>query len=244
MGSSQAITKSELEALYATKSVGQIAGDLGVARSTIYYYLRKYKIPRRSKSEAQALHLANNEHQRVGHKHSDKTRERISSSRRAFWDSEDGQRQREDLRQLRLSEWDELSAKDRTKVVHRLRDAARPNPGELSRFGTLLAEFLANREKIQTGIRLTRNHISDIILPDRRVVIELLLPVAVYGPQEQARVETRYDKLTANLQSAGFRVVIIQDKSNSISRARCVRIYEQLLDFFDDKALRSLTITS
>ena len=101
-----------------------------------------------------------------------------------------------------------------------------------------------HHEKVQTGIRLTRDHISDIILSDRNVVLELLLPVSIYGPQEQARIEARYDKLIGRLQSAGYRVVVIQDRSNSISRARCVRIYEQLLDFFKDTHLQSLTITS
>jgi hypothetical protein len=225
------LTKEHLEELYKTMSLSEMADHLGMARSTLYYQMKKLGVKRRSKSEAQAQHLASNEHQRAGSKHTTETKVKISNARRAYWDSEEGQKQRDKLGKLRKEEWDDKPIDQKGEVISRLRHADRPRPGELSKFGKELASFIAEREEIETGKRLTPDHVSDIILPERRIVLELLLPVSVYGDQEQQRVEQRYSRLCSELNSAGYRVMIIEDKSNSISRARCQRIYEQILSF-------------
>jgi hypothetical protein len=61
----------------------------------------------------------------------------------------------------------------------------------------------------------------------------------------QARkFKLRYDKLKSQLNSMGYRVVIIEDKSNSISRARCERVYSKLMQFFDNSGSQNLLIVS
>jgi AcrR family transcriptional regulator len=226
------LTKELLEELYSKMSLGQMAKSLGIARSTLYYHMDKMGIARRSKSAAQKQHLLAGTHQRLGVRHSDLTKDKISDARREFWDSPEGMRQREALAALRRKEWNETTRREQNSIVSRLHSAPRPMPGELSHFGHKLANFLATCEKIQTGIRLTPDHVSDIILVERRVVLELLLPISVYGEQEQRRVEERYSRLQSRLNDAGYRVVVIEDRSNSISTARCKRVYDQLLEFF------------
>jgi len=235
--------KDELEKLYETMSLTEMAAHLGVAKSTLYYYMRKFNIERRSKSDAQKKHLEEVGHQRQGKTHTDETKDKISKSTQTFWDSKDGEKQRKKLGKIRKSEWKKSTSKQRSSIVNRLRSAPRPSAGELSKFGRKLASFLGEKEKVTTGIQLTRDHVSDIILSDHRIVIELLLPASVYGKDSEQKVSTRYDCIVNQLNDANYRVVIIEDRSNSISTARCERVYEQITKFFKSKKKR-LTIIS
>lgn len=238
------LTKEGLEELYDSMSLDEMASHLGIAKSTLYYNMRKLGVSRRSKSEAQVKHLKDSTHQRIGTKHSDDSKEKISSGTRKFWDSESGLEHKERLSALRQKEWEDRSSKQRSNILNRLRTAERPLPGQLSRFGTKLFAFLKDCEDVSSGIRLTPNHVSDIILNKRKVVIELLLPVAIYGNDQESKIHERYQRLVSDLNDIGYRVVIIEDRSNSISRARCQRVYENLLEFFKNDSLRQLTIKS
>ena len=238
------ITKENLEVLYETMSLSEMAEHLDMARSTLYYHMRKLGVERRSKSQAQSQHLKNSTHQRTGKNHSRDAKEKISEGTRRFWDSIEGKEQKQRLGKLRRKEWDQCSAKQRSRVLSRLRTADRPTPGNLSRFGEKLAVFLGEKEVITTGIRLTPGHISDIILETRKVVIELILPVSVYGDEQETKIEGRYNRLIDQLNDTGYRVVVIEDRSNSISQARCQRVYDELLQFFKNKTLQRLTIVS
>lgn len=238
------LTKDSLEELYSSMSIDQMAEHLGMAKSTLYYHMRKLGVERRSKSDAQSRHLESAPHQRLGKRHSDETKERIANGTRDFWESERGTEQKKLLGNLRRTEWKERSPKQRLTVLDRLQSAARPEPGHLSRFGMKLAAFLEKSETVKTGIRLTPSHVSDIILEDRKVVVELLLPISVYGEEQEHKIEARYDRLVSELNDAGYRVVIVEDRSNSLSRARCQRVYDELLKFFEQKTLQSRRIVS
>lgn len=238
------LTKERLEELYATMSLAELAKHLGMARSTLYYQMQKLGVARRSKSEAQKRHLKAAPHQRTGKKHSEEARSKIAEGTRRFWDSKEGQAQRKRLGEMRKREWDGRSGKEKSSIVNRLQNGERPGPGELSKFGKALCDFLENREDLKTGIRLTRNHTSDIILTSRKVVIELLLPVAVFGEKEARDTEARYDQIIGELNDAGYRVVIIIDQANTTSQARCSRVYDELCKFFEDDHLQSTVIVS
>lgn len=237
-------SKKQLEDLYSKMSLDEMALHLKIAKSTLYYHMNKFDIKRRSKSDAQKHHIESNGHQRQGSHHSDETKVKISNSTRNFWDSESGQKQRENLKKLRQQEWEKGSQKYKTSILNRLHDAHRPSPGELSNFGKSLAEFLSDHEKVSTCESIIRNHISDIILHDQKIVIELLLPTDVYGEKEKAKLETRYDRLQKSINNVGYRVMLIEDQSNSISRARCQRVYERLLEFFQEPKVQYLRIVS
>jgi len=228
------LTKQTLQDLYDTMSLDEMAAQLGMSKSTLYYHMKKLGVARRSKSDAQRKHIEASGHQRTGTRHSLETKEKISTGTKEFWESERGESQKNILRDLRRQEWDNNTGKKRMEILSRLQEAHRPEPGELSNFGKKLADFLSSRERVSTGIKLTNDHISDIILEDRKVVVELIFPISIYGEQQQHRLEERYQRLGQELNAAGYRVMIIEDKSNSISQARCRRVYDQLSLFFQD----------
>lgn len=238
------LTKEHLEECYSRMSIDEMAIHFAMAKSTLYYHMRKLGVVRRTKSEAQQRHLSSGTHQRLGKNHTPDAKEKISNGTRRFWDSASGQDQKSKLGDIRRKEWKKRTPRQRSKVLSRLQAADRPSAGELSRFGKKLAEFLARTENVKTGMKLTPDHISDIILVDRKVVVELLLPVAIYGEAQEHKIASRYDRLANELNDAGYRIMIIEDKSNSISAARCVRVYEQLLKFFEDSHLQRTTIVS
>lgn len=225
-------------------SIDDMASHLSMAKSTLYYHMRKLGVRRRSKSEAQKHHLKHGQHQRSGSVHSDDAKQRIANGTKQFWESEKGKGQKERLGELRRSEWRNRSNKQRSNVLNRLQSAARPEPGSLSRFGRKLADFLKEYETVKTGIKLTPKHVSDIILEERKVVIELLLPTDIYGEEQEHKIRSRYDRLVAELNDIGYRVAIIEDRSNSLSLARCQRAYDELVQFFDNTSLQRLTIVS
>lgn len=231
------LTKQILEDLYDTMSLDQMATHLSMSKSTLYYHMKKMGVVRRNKSDAQRKHISSSGHQRTGSVHSTETKEKISSGTKDFWESERGKSQKDALRNLRRHEWANSTNKKRSSILSRLQEAHRPEPGELSNFGKSLTAFLSARERVSTGIKLTNDHISDIILEDRKVVIELIFPVSIYGEQQQQRLEERYVRLCQQLNAAGYRVMIIEDKSNSISQARCKRVYDQLCLFFKETQL-------
>jgi len=228
------LTHQSLQQLYDTMSLDEMAIHVGMSKSTLYYHMKKLGIARRSKSDAQRKHIETTGHQRTGSHHTSEAREKISTGTKEFWESDRGKDQKAALRKLRRQEWSDSTSKRRGAVLARLQDAHRPEPGELSNFGKKLSTFLASRERVSTGIRLTNDHISDIILEDRKVVVELIFPISIYGEQQQHRLEERYVRLTQHLNAAGYRVMIIEDKSNSVSQARCQRVYDQLCLFFQE----------
>jgi hypothetical protein len=215
-------------------SIDAMAAHLGMSKSTLYYHMKKLGVARRSKSDAQRMHIDASGHQRTGSHHTNETREKISTGTKEFWESDRGKAQKAALRKLRRQEWANSTSKKRGAVLARLQEAHRPEPGELSNFGKKLTAFLSSRERVSTGIKLTNDHVSDIILEDRKVVVELIFPISIYGEQQKHRLEERYDRLCQHLNAAGYRVMIIEDKSNSVSQARCQRAYDQLCLFFQE----------
>jgi len=224
--------KEYLEKLAEKMSVGEMAEHLSMAKSTLYYHMRKLGVKRRSRSEAQKLHIKKSGHQRTGSQHSAEVRNRISGASRRFWDSPDGKKQKEKLAELRRQEWQNNTAREKRSKMSQLQNAPKPKAGDLSRFGIMLADFLVEQgHEVSCGIDLTSGHVSDIILETERVVIELVPPVSVYGSEAQTKLNQRYRKLADELNALKYRVLIVEQISNSISRARCERVYEELMKF-------------
>lgn len=237
------LTKQCLQELYDSMSLDEMAAHMGISKSTLYYHMKKLGVARRSKSDAQRKYIDTAGHQRIGSHHTGEVREKISTGTKEFWESDRGKDQKAALRKLRRQEWSDSTSKKRGAVLARLQEAHRPEPGELSNFGKKLSTFLSSRERVSTGIRLTNDHFSDIILEDRKVVVELIFPISIYGEKQQHQLEERYKCLTQRLNSVGYRVMIIEDKSNSVSQARCKRVYEQLCLFFQETQLVKIIIS-
>ena len=223
-------SKDYLEELASTMSVGEMSKLLKKPKSTIYYNLKKLGVVCRTRSEAQKLHIKNNGHQRIGHQHSDAVKQRISNTSREFWDSPEGEKQKTELAKLRRKEWKHTASKNKRNKISQLRDAPRPKAGNLSKFGVLLADFLKEHgHKVSTGKSLTPDHVSDIILENEQMVIELIPPVSVFGADAEEKLTQRYIRLVDALNAMRYKVLVVQQLSNSISRARCQRVYDEIL---------------
>ncbi len=233
------LEKELLEKLYTNMSIDQMAKHLNIPKSTIYYYMKKFGIKPRSKSQAQTSHLQNNKHQRIGKNHTDDTRKLISNKSKDFWNSDSGKQQKNILKKIRRSEWINSSTAEKRNVLSRLHSAPRPEAGTLSKLGRKLATFLSKRENVQTCVKLSQNHISDLFLKDKKIVIELVIPTSIYGHEEEARVNLIYDNLTKELNDLGYKVFIVKDGYNSVSLARCERIYVEVLKFLEDSSRQS-----
>lgn len=223
-------SKEYLADLASKMSVGKIAELLKKPKSTVYYNLKKLGVVCRTRSEAQKLHIKNNGHQRIGHQHSDDTKQRISNTSRDFWDSPVGEKQKAELAKLRRKEWKQTASKNKRNKISQLRDAPRPKAGNLSKFGVLLADFLKEHgHKVSTGKSLTPDHVSDIILENEQMVIELIPPVSVFGADAEEKLTQRYIRLVDALNAMRYKVLVIQQLSNSISKARCQKVYDEIL---------------
>lgn len=224
----------------------EIADHLGMKKSTVYYWFRKHGIQRRDRAQAQKLHVEKTgQHQRTGKRHDEETRARIGNGLRRFWDSDEGQENKKQLSDLRTDEWSKKSAGDKRKVLDRLRNASRPSSDELSSIGSAFLSFLQSKgESAEAKVRLVDRHLSDIVLERCKVVVEFVLPTSVYGDKAARTTETRYDRLADLLASAGYRVLIVIDKSNHVSGARCQRLYETLVEFRDKNTKDRLTVES
>ena len=222
------LTKLELERLYAEMSIQELADHLGMARSTLYYHMSKLGVKRRSKSAAQKSYTKKHGHQRLGRGHTEESKKKIQDGAKSFWESEEGKLQKDRLAEARKEEWKNASSAKKRKVVNRLVNSDKPIPGTLSKFGKKLVEFLSESEKVVSGLKLTTDHVSDIMLPERRVVVELVLPVSVYGKEAEHKLDVRYDRIIKELNDQKYRVLVIIDSSNSVSIARCKRAAEQI----------------
>ena len=241
-----AIAREELERLYSTMSVQEIADALDMKKSTVYYWIRKYNIVTRNRTEAQKLYIdKTGRHQRTGKQHNDATRAKIGEGLRRFWDSDEGQGNREELSRLRSREWEKKSVGDKQKALDRLRNASRPSSDELSSFGSTFLSFLeAKGASARAKVKIVDKHFSDIVLERDKIVVEFVLPTSVYGDDAARITKARYDRLADQLVAAGYRVLIVVDKSNHTSQARCQRLYESLVEFRDKKTKDSLTVAS
>lgn len=240
------IDRDELGRLYVSMSVQEIADTLGMKKSTVYYWIRKYGIKMRDRTTAQKLYVdRTGKHQRSGKKHDDTTRAKIGEGLRRFWDSDEGQSNREELSKLRSKEWKDKSMGDKQKVLSRLRNAARPYPDELSSFGSAFFSFLDTKgESARAKVKLIDRHFSDIVFEHDMIVIEFVLPTSIYGEDAAQITEVRYDRLVDKLLSVGYRVMVVIDKSNHVSQARCQRLYELLVEFRNKKDEERLTVES
>lgn len=245
MGSGPSLNKDGLEELAQTMSVGEIAEHLGVAKSTIYYHMKKLGVARRDRRAAQKLHIDKHGHQREGSSHSEEARDKISRSARSFWDSERGEEQKEKLADLRREEWDNSSQRAKRQRLNKLRSAPRPEPGTLSKLGQALYEHLQDQGyKVDNCVSIVQDHVTDLVLKKEKIAIELILPVSVYGSEAEERLSLRYDRLASELKAMGYRMIIVEQKSNSISQARCQRVCDELAKFCKSSSRKRLTIES
>lgn len=215
-------TKKQLEDLYAKMSIGEMADHFGVAKSTIYYHLKKHDIGRRSRSDAQRRRTRDKPHQRVGKKHSKGSRANISEGLRTFWESEDGQAARQRISDSRRRVWTEMSPAERKKVVDRMSRAPRAKKGELSKTAQALFDYLKEQgERVVPNVDLTQDQSFDIVLEDRKVAVKIIVIMSASKTVETPHVPESV---------AGYAVLPYRSKCSGMSRAECQRIHKAILN--------------
>lgn len=224
--STQVMDKSEIEkTLAAGYSLRKTAKLLGVSLAKLYYYIEKYQISTRSKSEAQAAFIKRSGHQRAGSSHSSQTKDKISTKMAEFWDGSQGEAQKERIVKQRREEWNSKDRKDKAIKINQLKNALRPKAGKLSKLGVYLAEFLKTKQiNILTCEKLVLNHSSDIVLVEQKLVVELIPPIYVFGQEAEEKLFQTYNKIKEGLDKLGYKLLIIEQISNSLSQSRCKKI--------------------
>ncbi|MHC5056388.1 MAG: DUF559 domain-containing protein [Planctomycetota bacterium] len=227
------------------------ADKLGCNQSHVVRLIAKYNkanpsnpIKKRNKSEAQKNFIKRTgSHQRSGTTHTEEAREQISDSMKEVYDGPRGDEIREKISQQRQEEWAQMSAADKAEVLETLKSSSRAKAmsGEGSNFENFLAEKLEEhgfvvevRTKAYTPGQ--KFHV-DIALPQEQIIIEVDGPThwsPIYGDDELRKVQDK-DKLKDNtLTNMGWNVLRVQDGSGSTTRARFVRVLDQV-EFIRDK---------
>jgi very-short-patch-repair endonuclease len=228
-------------------STYEVADALGCNQSHIVRLRNKFNklnpknpILTRSKSEAQKKYIERTgKHQREGTLHSEESREQISDSMKKVYDSERGEEIREKIAEQRQLEWYDKTEEERAEILQNLKDSSRAKAqsGEGSNFENFLAQKLkeegyAVEQRTQNYTPGNKFHV-DIALYNEKIIIEVDGPThwqPIYGEDELVKVKAK-DKVKDDiLNSAGWNVVRVQDSSGSTSRARFMRVLEQILN--------------
>ncbi len=217
------LSKDNLEILYETMSVGEIAEHLGIPKSTVYYHIRRHKIARRSRSDAQKQYQDRaGSHPREGTSHSAAARRSISEGLQQFWDSDKGQRARQKLSRARKKAWTDMTLAERQRVIERLTKAPRARRGELSGVAQVLYDyFLEHDEVVLPNVQLTQKDRFDIVLEEHRVAIKII-------PIMSSSVSPSTNDFPQTI--AGYIVIPYQTRCSNMSFAECSRIHKAVLE--------------
>jgi len=215
--------RNQLVKLYSKMSIGDIAEHLGLSKSTIYYYFKKFGIKTRSRGAAQKhRHKHGDGHPRSGKSHSEEAKRNISNGLMNYWDSHDGQKARKNASQKQKRIWVDLTAAEKKRVIDRLTKAPRRRRRGLSRTGQCLYDYLVDvGEKVLVNISLTPNDKFDLLLEDRKVAIKI---IPIMSEAKSGQVQTFPKTLV------GYTIIPYRTKCTSMSRAECSRIHRAVLD--------------
>lgn len=231
-------------------STYKIADKLGCNQSHVYRIMQKWNkthpdnpVKVRSKSEAQKLNIEAGGHQRLGTHHSDESKLRTSDTMRDFYESDAGAAAKTKKSEDKKAEWAKLPDEKKVEIVTNMRTASKEQMklGRGSKFENYLADGLKS-----LGFEVeqrTHNYTPgqkmevDIAVPSYSVAIEVDGPThwdaSVYG-QEALQVVQERDKIKNDLlNSGGFDVLRLQDKTGACTRARIMRVSEMLKDIME-----------
>lgn len=222
-----------------------VAEQIGCNQSHIVRLISKFNkenpnnpIKKRDKSEAQKTFIERTgKHQREGLVHTEDTKEKISDTMREVYDSEKGDEIREKISQKRHEEWAELSDLQKAEVLDNLKQSGRTKSqkGDGSKFENFLADSLKNEgflveQRTKAYTPGQKFHV-DIALYNEKIIIEVDGPThwsPIYGDAELIKVQEKDKSKDSILNSNGWNVLRVQDASGSTTRARFMRVLEQI----------------
>jgi very-short-patch-repair endonuclease len=219
-------------------SMRGVAKKVGVPLATLSRFMKKNGIFARSKGEAQKNFLKENDHQMKGHKHSDETRKRISSSLGEFWDGLTDEERTEVKRKIGAAwqrKWAGMSDQDRRSMMETLSAKSREAQGNGSRLERFIAEELRKRsylvEERSTNYTGGKDFETDLALPKELIAIEVDGPthfLPIYGEEHLAQQKERDARKDDMINSIGYSVLRIQDNNGPLSQLRVDRIEQAI----------------
>jgi very-short-patch-repair endonuclease len=247
MPKKSSINMSEVKRLIETEKLSTygVAEQLGCNQSHVVRLIAKYNkenpgspISKRDKSEAQKNFIKRTgKHQREGTLHSDDSKERISDSMRDVYDGPKGDEIREKIAQQRQDEWASLNASQKADILQNLKQSSRAKAqsGEGSNFENYLADMLKQHgfqveQRTKAYTPGQKFHV-DIALPLDKIIIEVDGPThwsPIYGDNELQKVQAKDTGKDNILNMNGWNILRVQDISGSTTRARFVRVLEQV----------------
>jgi len=234
------INETEVRRLYHDEglSMRKVAAELGVPLATLSRFMKKHGIQSRNKAQAQNNYLRDNNHQMSGRKHTDETKQKISSSLGEFWDSlteEESEALKAKIGSAWKNKWAAMSESERRTTMEELLNRARETQGNGSRLERFIAEQL--RERGYTVEERTTHYLGgkdfevDIALPKEMIAIEVDGPthfLPIHGQEHLQKQQERDARKDEELNSLGYNVLRIRDNNGPLSQLRINRIVDAI----------------
>ncbi|MAF24225.1 hypothetical protein CL634_01360 [bacterium] len=237
-------------------STYQIAEKLGTYPNKIRRLLKKHGIDLRTSSDAQknALGTGRASHPTKGTSRSEETKQKISDSQGAVWDSLN-EEEKEHRSQIGKESWEQKSDEEKSLFISEAQNAVRKSSKEGSKMEHFLLSELAKRN---LRVEFHKDHWLqnqklqvDLYLPDHRAVIEVDGPShfkPVWGQENLEKNIKADQQKTGLVLGAGLIMIRIrQDKSltqrymrNTLSKL--LRLLEKVKEHYPEENKRYFEI--
>lgn len=231
------VDPDKLKELYQIHSLETLALELGTSKSTARRMLLRAGIQPRSKSEAQKLALEEGraDHPSEGKTLSEETKTRIGEANAARW--EELSEEEKVARAARSRDaWFERPEAERKlthqKAVDGLLHAAK-HGSKIERF--IAEQLMGMGYKVYMHQKLAvlgENYHVDIVIPEKRVVVEVDGPMHrdIVWDSETLRKKQEQDSLkNGQLMSSGWRILRIKWTARNATKVQCRKLWEGIL---------------
>jgi very-short-patch-repair endonuclease len=208
------------------KSMYEIAEECGTYPNKVKRALERYAIPIRTRSEAQsvAIQSGRHEHPTKGKKHSEKTRNKISSSIAKVW-QEMSAEEKDKRVQVAKQQWLQMDPDQQEEFRKLAAEAVRKTAKEGSRLERFI---LVNLRRAGYNVEFHKEHLLsreglqvDLYLPDNAVAIEIDGPAHFYpiwGTENLSKHIASDNAKTGLLIQAGLTLIRVKHVAKNLSK--------------------------
>jgi very-short-patch-repair endonuclease len=227
-------TKLELELLYKTNSIKEIADKYGTYPMRVSRLLKKFGIKTRDASFAQTQFLEKHIHPRLGLKQSEESKLKIAQKQNEKW--KDNEEARQKLSERAKECWNNKTETEKKEQLSRIRKACR----ETIKTGSKLEKFIIEKlEKNNYDIEFHKKHMFaktelevDIYIPELTTVIEIDGPshsTNVWGAEHLTKTQMQDATKNGLILSMGYYMVRITHIKKYITLTQMKDIWDQLI---------------
>jgi len=225
-------------------SMREVAQAIKVPLATLSRFMSRNGIMARNKAQAQKNYLKGHDHQMMGHKHSDETKQSISLGLGRFWDGLTDEAREEYKRRMGSGwkrKWEAMSEQEREALMKDLSTKAKVAQGKGSRLERFIAEEL--RQRGYLVVERSTNHTAgkdfevDLALPKEMIAIEVDGPthfLPIYGEEHLAKQQDRDARKDAMINAIGYNVLRVRDNNGALSQLRITKIEQAIKEIQTD----------